>query len=150
MTTNNHKNIATFIHLGAFSKYFIPFGNYIVPILLWTTNKDKSNFIDSNGKEAINFQLSILLYTILLGMFSFPFFIFNIFGDATISDLLYFDDISINFSNPGGFRTLIGASFIGIIALIGFFLEIIFIITAALKANKGEAYKYPLCIRFIK
>ncbi|GAA4276244.1 DUF4870 domain-containing protein [Aquimarina mytili] len=150
MTATNHNNISTFIHLGVFSKYFIPFGNFIVPILLWTTNKDKSDFIDTNGKEAINFQLSILLYTILLGMFSFPFFIFNVFGDATISNLLHFNDISINFSNPGGFRTLIGASFIGIIALIGFFLEIIFIITAALKANKGETYKYPLCIRFIK
>ncbi len=138
------------MHLGTFSKYFIPFGNYIVPILLWTTNKDKSEFIDHNGKEAINFQLSILLYTVVLAMFSFPFFIFNVLGDASISDLFHFHDISFNFSEAGGFRTLIGASFVGIIALIGFFLEIIFTITAALKANKGETYRYPLCIRFIK
>ena len=139
-----------FMHLGAFSKYFIPFGNYIIPILLWSTNKDKSDFIDNHGKEAINFQLSILLYTVLLAMFSFPFFIFNIFGDATIFDLLHFDDISFNFSNASGFRTLIGASFVGVIALIGFFLEIIFVIIATLKANNGEAYQYPLSIRFIK
>lgn len=150
MLDNNHKNIATFMHLGAFSKYFIPFGNYIIPILLWTTNKDKSEFIDSNGKEAINFQLSILLYTVVLGMLSFPFFLFNVFGDATITDLFHFNDLSINFSDANGFRTLIGASFIGVIALVGFFLEIIFVITAALKANKGEPYRYPLCIRFIK
>ncbi len=138
------------MHLGVFSKYFIPFGNYIIPILLWTTNKEKSEFIDGHGKEAINFQLSILLYTVVLGMFSFPFFIFNVFGDATISDIFHFNDLSINFSDAGGLRTLIGASFIGVIALIGFFLEIIFVITAALKANNGEPYKYPLCIRFIK
>ncbi|MBG6129089.1 putative Tic20 family protein [Aquimarina sp. EL_43] len=150
MSIKNHKNIATFMHLGAFSKYFIPFGNYIVPILLWTTNKDKSDFIDDHGKEAINFQLSILLYTVILGIFSFPFFIFHVFGDATITDLFHFNDFSINFSDAGGFRTLMGASFIGIIALIGFFLEIIFVITAALKANKGESYRYPLSIRFIK
>ncbi|KZS38775.1 hypothetical protein AWE51_14405 [Aquimarina aggregata] len=150
MLDNNHKNIATFMHLGAFSKYFIPFGNYIIPILLWTTNKEKSNFVDENGKEAINFQLSILLYTVILGMLSFPFFIFNVFGDASVSDLFHFNDFSINLSEAGGFRTLIGASFIGIIALVGFFLEIIFIITAALKANKGESYRYPLSIRFIK
>ncbi len=138
------------MHLGAFSKYFVPFGNYILPILLWTTNKDKSNFIDDHGKEAINFQLSILLYTVILAMFSFPFFIFNIFGEASLLDIFHLDDISFNFSEAAGFRTLIGASFVGVIALIGFFLEIIFVITAALKANKGEAYKYPLCIRFIK
>ncbi len=150
MSSNNHNNIATFIHLGVFSKYFIPFGNYIIPILLWTTNKEKSEFIDANGKEAINFQLSILLYTVILGIFSFPFFIFNIFGDASFSDLFHFHDLSLNFSEPGGFRTLIGASFVGIIALVGFFLEIIFVISAAIKANKGETYRYPLTIRFIK
>ncbi len=150
MSIKNHNNISTFIHLGAFSKYFIPFGNYIVPILLWTTNKEKSNFINEHGKEAINFQLSILLYTVILGAFSFPFFLFSVFGDATVSNLFHPDEFAINFSNAGGFSTLVGASFIGIIALIGFFVEIIFVITAALKANKGEDYKYPLSIRFIK
>ncbi|GAA3514100.1 DUF4870 domain-containing protein [Aquimarina addita] len=150
MTTNNHNNIATFMHLSIFSKYFIPFGNYIIPILLWTTNKVKSEFIDTHGKEAINFQLSILLYTIILGTISFPFFIFNILGDAGNFDLLSNNGLNINFSSGGGFRTLIGASFIGIISLIGFFLEIVFIIIASLKANKGELYKYPLTIRFIK
>ncbi|MDH7447055.1 DUF4870 domain-containing protein [Aquimarina sp. 2201CG14-23] len=150
MSNNNHKNIATFMHLGVFTKYFIPFGNFIVPILLWTTNKDKSEFIDTHGKEAINFQLSVLLYTVILGMISFPFFMFNILGDASLYDVFHHDGFNINFSDGGGFRTLIGASFVGVIALIGFFLEIIFIISAALKANKEELYRYPLTIRFIK
>ncbi|WP_378183962.1 DUF4870 domain-containing protein [Aquimarina sp. SS2-1] len=150
MSTNNHNNIATFMHLGVFSKYFIPFGNFIVPILLWTTNKEKSDFIDTHGKEAINFQLSVLLYTVILGMISFPFFMFNILGDASLFDLFNHNGLDINFSTDGGFRTLIGASFVGVIALIGFFLEIIFIISAALKGNKGELYRYPLTIRFIK
>ncbi|MHA7057758.1 DUF4870 domain-containing protein [Aquimarina sp. M1] len=150
MATNNHNNIATFMHLGVFTKYFIPFGNFIVPILLWTTNKAKSDFIDTHGKEAINFQLSILLYTVILGMISFPFFIFNIFGDASLFDLFNHNGLDINFSSDGGFRTLIGASFVGVIALMGFFLEIIFTISAALNANKGSLYRYPLTIRFIK
>ncbi|TPN85205.1 DUF4870 domain-containing protein [Aquimarina algicola] len=150
MSNTNHKNIATFIHLGVFSKYFIPFGNYIIPILLWTTNKEKSDFINTHGKEAINFQLSVLLYSIILGVFSFPFFVFNIFGDTSFFNLFQFDNININISNPVGFGTLIGASFVGVVALIGFFLEIMFIITASLKANKGEYYKYPLNITFIK
>ncbi len=150
MLNNNHKNIATFMHLGIFSRYIVPFGNFIIPILLWTVNKDKSEFIDRHGKEAINFQLSILLYTIILGTLSIPFFIFNIFGDASFHDFIHFNDLNINISEPGGFRTLIGASFIGVIALVGFFLEIVFTISAAIKANKGEVYKYPLTIRFIK
>ena len=152
MGANNYKNISTFIHLGTFSKYFIPFGNYIIPLLLWTTNKEKSSFIDKHGKEAINFQLSILLYSIILGSLSFPFFIFNIFGDPSFGDFFFNNhwDWNFNISNAAGFRTLIGASFVGLIALIGFFLEIVFVITAALKANSGEEYKYPLSIRFLK
>ena len=149
-TNNNYRNIATFIHLGIFSRYFFPFGNFILPILLWTVNKDKSEFIDKNGKEAINFQLSILLYTIILGTISIPFFIFNILGDASIYDFINHNDIHINLSHPGSFRTLMGASFVGIIAVVGFFLELVFIVTAAIRANKGEEYRYPLTIRFIK
>jgi len=150
METNNHNNIATYIHLGTFSKFVIPLGNFIVPILLWTVNKEKSSFIDRHGKEAINFQLSILLYTVILGTLSVPFFIFNIFGDVSLFDFMNFDSFHLNFSNPGGFRTLIGASFVGIVACIGFFLEIVCVITASLKANKGESYNYPITINFIK
>lgn len=150
MTTNNHKTIATLMHLGIFSKYFIPFGNYIIPILLWATNKDKSNFLDQNGKEAINFQLSVLLYTVILGTISIPFFIFNIFDGDSFFHLFSSGGFNINFSDAAGFRTLIGASFIGVLALIAFFLEIVFIITAAVKANKGEPYKYPFTIGFLK
>lgn len=151
MNTNiNHKNVATFIHLGIFSRFMIPFGNYIVPLLLWALNKEKSNFIDKHGKEAINFQLSILLYCIILGTLTVPFFIFNVFGDNSVIDLMNLNNLHIDLSNSGGFYTLIGASFVGFIALIGFFVELVCIIIAAMKANKGEEYKYPFTIRFIK
>lgn len=150
MSDTNHKNIATFIHLGIFTKFFIPFGNYIIPIILWSTNKDKSNFVDTHGKEAINFQLSILLYTIILGTLSFPFFIFNFFRHMSISDVMHGHDWHLNFDHNGGLWMLAGASVIGVIALIGFFLEIIFVINAAIKAKNGESYQYPLTIKFIK
>ncbi len=151
MTQNNYKSIATFMHLGIFSKYFIPFGNYIIPLLLWTTNKDKSDFIDRHGKEAINFQLSILLYTLVLSLISVPFFLFSLFGELSLTEFINFNDIQLDFSDGGGgFATLIGASFIGLIALIGFFVEIVCIIQAAIRANKGESYQYPLTIHFIK
>jgi uncharacterized Tic20 family protein len=73
MTTNHQKNIATFIHLSTFSRFIIPLGNFIGPIVLWIMNKDKSDFIDAHGKQAINFQISILLYTLIIGMLTIPF-----------------------------------------------------------------------------
>ena len=63
METKNEKTIAALTHLSALSQYFIPFGNFIFPIIIWSSKKDKSEFIDSNGKNVINFHLSLLLKT---------------------------------------------------------------------------------------
>ena len=41
-------------------------------------NKDKSEFIDKHGKQAINFQLSILLYTLFIGAITIPLFLFGV------------------------------------------------------------------------
>lgn len=74
MINNYHKNIATFIHLSTFSRFFIPLGNIFGPIVIWYINRDKSSFVDKHGKQAINFQMSILLYALILGMITIPFF----------------------------------------------------------------------------
>ena len=78
MDQNNHKTIATWIHLSTFSRFIIPFGNFIGPLLLWVTNKEKSEFIDAHGKQAINFQISLLLYTMIIGLVSIPLLAFGI------------------------------------------------------------------------
>ena len=65
MGDNHQNNIATFIHLSTFSRFIIPLGNFLGPIILWVANKDKSSFVDEHGKQAINFQISILLYKLL-------------------------------------------------------------------------------------
>ena len=41
----------------------------LVPVLpalaMWLIKRDKSPFVDDHGREAVNFQISLLLYTIL-------------------------------------------------------------------------------------
>jgi len=86
MLNHHHKNIATCIHLFTFSRFFIPFGNFLGPLVLWIANKDKSEFIDYHGKQIINFQISILIYAIILGTLSVPFFIFTLFNDINLLD----------------------------------------------------------------
>ena len=90
MQDQHQKNIATFIHLSTFTRFIIPFGNFIGPIVLWAANKDKSDFIDQNGKQAINFQISIFLYALILGTISVPFFIFKLFGGIDFIDFTGF------------------------------------------------------------
>jgi len=148
MLDNHQKNIATFIHLSTFSRFLIPLGNFIGPVILWLSNKDKSEFVDEHGKQAINFQISILLYAIILGTISIPFFIFNIFNGFDFIDFNGFHDFHINIGKPSPLLYIGGA--LGGLAVLGFILELVFIIKASLKARDGELYKYPLTINFIK
>mgnify|MGYP000521851006 CR=1 FL=1 len=149
MLDKHQKNIATFIHLSTFSRFIIPFGNFIGPIILWITNKDKSEFIDNHGKQAINFQMSILLYAIILGTLTIPFFIFKIFSGFDFMDVGFWNGIQINISKNYSPLLYIGGA-LGAFAVVAFILELVFIIKASLKARDGEAYHYPLTINFLK
>lgn len=148
MLDNHQKNIATFIHLSTFSRFIIPLGNFIGPIILWVSNKEKSEFVDAHGKQAINFQISILLYAIILGTISIPFFVFNIFNGMDFIDFQGFESFHINIGKPSPLLYIGGA--LGGLAVLGFILELVFIIKASLKARDGELYEYPLTINFIK
>lgn len=148
MTNNHHKNIATFIHLSTFSRFLIPFGNFIGPIVLWITNKDKSEFIDKHGKQAINFQISVLLYALILGTISIPFFIFKVFNGIDFIDFNGFYDFHINIGKPSPLLYITGG--IGVLAFLGFLIELALIVRASLSARDGKEYHYPLTINFLK
>lgn len=148
MIENHHKNIATFIHLSTFSRFVFPLGNFIAPIILWVLNKNKSEFIDAHGKQAINFQISILLYTLVIGMLTMPFFIFKFMSGIDYIDFNGFENFRFNINELSPLLYLTGG--LGVLAILGFLLEMVFIIIASLKARDGELYQYPLTISFLK
>lgn len=148
MIDKNQKNIATFIHLSTFSRFFFPLGNFIGPIVLWVANKDKSDFIDAHGKQALNFQISILLYAIVLGMITIPFFIFNLLDGFQFINMDAFNSIHISLTKPSPLLYISGG--LGFVAVVGFILELVFIVKASLAAKEGLYYHYPLTINFIK
>ena len=119
-------------------------GYIIAPLIFWQVKKDESEFIDAHGKEAVNFNLSFMLYMFILGLTFIPFFIRSIFNNINNLDTMNHHDFFFDFTNIFGF--LGGISLIGILGIIRFAL----IILAAVKANNGEHYKYPLTIKFIK
>ena len=150
MTTTNDKNIATVLHLSTLTQYIIPFGNYIFPIVIWSSKKE-SAFIDDNGKKVMNFQLSIFLYTVLLGLIAIPILAYTFFQNFPWEAIIHDNDVIINnfdFNRIGGF------AIVGIIAVFLFavlkVIEFVLIILAAVKASNGESYKYPLSIPFFK
>jgi uncharacterized Tic20 family protein len=97
---------ATLIHIGGIFLDFLP---ALVGYLLL---KDRGPLIRDHTRTALNFQLTVLLGTIV-GIFTSWFFV--------------------------GFLVLL------VVAV----LNIVFSIIAAVAANRGETYVYPLAIRFI-
>jgi uncharacterized Tic20 family protein len=46
----------------------IPFGNVLGPLVLWAIKKDEMPSVNEHGKESINFQISMTIYTIIAGL----------------------------------------------------------------------------------
>jgi uncharacterized protein len=65
LLTESERNWAMLCHLSAFSGFFFPFGGIIGPLIFWLSRKDDSVWVNLNGKAALNFNLSVLMYVIL-------------------------------------------------------------------------------------
>lgn len=100
-------------HLSALAGFVIPFGNIIGPLIVYSMKKDEYSFVADQGKESLNFQISVLIYLLI----------------SLVTIVL-----------------LVGIMFLIIIPLISLILTVV----ASVRANDGEYYRYPLCIRFIK
>jgi uncharacterized Tic20 family protein len=100
-------------HLSTFAGYLVPFGNILGPLVVWLVKKDEFSFVDDQGKEALNFQISITIYSVVSGVL---------------------------------ILALIGIPLL--IAVIIF--SVVMTVIAAIKANGGEYYRYPLTIRLVK
>jgi hypothetical protein len=53
--SNDDKNIATITHLGGTVFSFVP------ALIVWVLKKDDSEYIATQAKEALNFQITVLL-----------------------------------------------------------------------------------------
>ena len=51
-----------FMHLAQFAGLIVPFASIVLPIVMWTTNKDKSELIDQHGKHILNWIISSFIY----------------------------------------------------------------------------------------
>jgi uncharacterized protein len=111
-------------HLAAMAMFIgVPFGNILGPLIIWLIKKSSLPSVDEHGKEALNFQISMTLYTLIGGV-------------ATIVLVL----------------TVIGILLVPVVlcALLAIaIVDVVLIIVASLKASNGEVYRYPLSIRFV-
>ena len=158
METTANKTTSALLQLSAYTQYFLPFGNFIFPVLIWSAKKDGSEFVNYNGRQAINFQLSLLLYTLVLLIIAVPIFTYTFFKGLNFTQAT--NSIWI-FKNNGdwvieNFDTGKITGLVAIAAIAAFVLlvlkvaEFFFIFYAAVKNSNGEKCNYPLTINFIK
>ena len=102
-----------FAHLAALAGFIIPFGNLIGPLIIWQVKKDEMPFVADQGKESLNFQITVTIAAIVCVVLMV---------------------------------VLIGALLLPLVGL----AALVFIVIAAVKANQGEAYRYPVTLRLIK
>jgi len=105
---------AMICHLSALAGLVVPvIGCIVGPLVVWQIKKEEFPFVDEQGKEAVNFQISMLIYGIVAGLLCF---------------------------------VCVGMVLLPAVAV----FDLVFLLIAAVKANDGSHYRYPLTIRFIK
>jgi uncharacterized protein len=71
---DNQRLWAMFCHLSALIMLFgLPLGNIWVPLILWSIKRKEMPRVDEAGRESMNFQLSMTLYTIISFILCFVF-----------------------------------------------------------------------------
>ncbi len=118
--TQEQKTWGMIAHLSALIGFLIPFGNVLGPLVVWLIKKDTMPFVDDQGKEALNFNITVAIVVAAL----------MIVGTVLLVILI-------------GFLFYLVAAVIGIAALV-------FMIIGGLKANEGVSYRYPYIFRLIK
>jgi uncharacterized Tic20 family protein len=122
---------ATIIHLSGFAGLTgIPFANILAPLVLWLVKRQDSAFVDYHGKEALNFQISVMLYVIAAAIIAAVIAI-SIFGILFLPAL-----------------ALLPVAIMFVIGLIIYW--IVMMVIAAVRANSGQNPRYPLIIHFVK
>ena len=106
-------------HLSALTGLFSGLGAIVGPLIVWQVKKDTMPFAAAEAKEALNFNISWMLWGLILG---------------ALTALLMI--------------VVIGVLLIPVLAILGI-AWVVFTVIAGLKANEGKPYRYPLTIRFM-
>ncbi len=110
----------------------LPLAHLLGPLVIWLLKKHESAYLDEQGREALNFHLSVTVY--FLGLI----FLGVLPGALVLSMGRVLAPLGIAW---------IALSVFGILMLL--ILDFVMIIVAAVKTSEGTRFRYPLTIRFV-
>ncbi|MBW4684106.1 MAG: DUF4870 domain-containing protein [Komarekiella atlantica HA4396-MV6] len=114
--------------------------NLLAPLLIWRFKKAQYPWIDLQGKESLNFQISLTFYTLLVIILSLILVVTScgiaVTSNSTVNEVkTTLDGLLIMFMS---------------LILLVMLLQSFLVTFAAIKAYKGEHYRYPLTIRVLR
>ncbi len=56
---------AMFAHLSALAGLVVPFGNILGPLIIWLIKKDTMPLVNDQGKEALNFNITVAIAAVV-------------------------------------------------------------------------------------
>ena len=63
--SKDERTWCVFTHLSALTMFFIPFGHLVGPLVMWLIKRGEMPMVDQQGKEALNFQLTVSIVSLL-------------------------------------------------------------------------------------
>lgn len=118
--SSDQRQWAMFAHLSALLGLVTGIGAIVGPLVIWLVKRETMPFVDDQGKEALNFNITMFGTAMVLW----------IVGTILLVILI-------------GFLFYLAAFAVGVFWLV-------MTIIAAIKANEGVAYRYPLTLRLVK
>ena len=115
---SEERNWAMAAHFSAIVSAFVALG-FLGPLVVYLVKRDESPYVRQHASEALNFNLSMLLYGVI--------------GTFVIVLLTL---------------VLIGFLLIPLL-LLGAIVWLVLCIVGGVKAGQGEVYRYPFTIRFV-
>jgi uncharacterized Tic20 family protein len=79
-------------------------GGVVGPLVVWQAKRDDYPFVDEQGKEALNFQISMLIYWIISGFLCLGCIGFVLVPMVTIADVILAIVASIKAGNGESYR----------------------------------------------
>lgn len=123
-STADERSFALLLHLAGLLSIAtgIPLGGLIGVLIMWQIKGKESAFTDAHAREAMNFQISVLIY-----------------GGSLAVGGIVLAIITLGLAIP-----LLVLAWLGLVVLL-----LVGCIRGAIAANRGEGYLYPLTIRLI-
>jgi uncharacterized Tic20 family protein len=64
--SSEERNWALATHVSAFAVFIIPgIGGMLGPLIVWLLKKDQMQFVNDQGRESLNFQITIFIFGVI-------------------------------------------------------------------------------------